>query len=238
MDNNEINCLSVRRLVTSDITNIGSDVMSHIVDCPACKSFYEKQLKYNSIVKKAVEVDVPEGLADRIMVQHQLSLKQEQTKKKFNWSAMAASLVLVFAVTAVTTLQSPPAIAGVILEHVHDEMWMFDDKKRVTLESLNQLLKPHGIKADESIGNATHAGDCLIRGKRGVHVVFDGKNAPVTLIVFPEPLEGTEPVSISDDVFKGVLLHTKHGTLALVSKDQSSVDDFQLRLKSSLMTFI
>ncbi len=238
MEEKEMNCLSVRRLITTDISLVKDDVISHMTGCSTCKTFYEKQLKFNGVLKKAVEIDVPEGLADRILVEHQLSQKQEQSKKKYSWSAMAASLVLVFAVATVTTLQSPPAIADVILEHVHDEMWMLEDKSRVTLESLNQLLKPHGVRVDESIGLATHAGDCVIQGKRGAHIVFQGKNAPVTMIVFPELLDRSERVFISDDTFEGVLMNTKKGTLAILSEDKESLEHFEQQLTSSLMTFI
>lgn len=241
-ENTDMNCLAARRLVSSDISQCSSEnnneVLQHIAACPSCKSFFEKQLKFNAVVKKAVEVDVPEGLASRILVEHQLNQKKEASKKKYSWSAIAASIVMVFAVATVTTLQSPPAIAGAILEHVHDEMWVLDDKMHVTLESLNQLLKPHGVKADESIGYATHAGDCIIQGKRGVHIVFAGKNAPVTMIVFPELLDRSKPVKVSDDVFTAVLMNTKKGTLALISEDEVSLQKFEQRLKTSLMTFI
>ena len=233
-----MNCLSVRRIIATGITDKSSEFTEHVASCPACKSFYEKQLKFNSAIKKAVEVDVPEGLAARIMVEHQLNQKKEESKKKYSWSAMAASIMLVFAVATVTTLQSPPAIAGVILEHVHDEMWILEDKGHVTIESINQLLKPHGVRADENIGYATHAGNCIIQDKLGVHIVFAGENAPVTLILFPEPLDRSKTVKIGDEIFKGVLMNTKKGTLALVSEDQVSLEKFADQLKTSLMTFI
>lgn len=242
MEDNEMNCLAVRRIISSNTSLDSSDesreVLRHIANCTTCKAYYEKQLKFNAVLKKAVEINVPEGLAARVLVEHKLQQKQELNKKKYSWGAMAASVMLVFALAAVTTLQSPPALAGVILEHVHDEMWLLDDKHHVTLESLNQLLKPHGIKADEKIGYATHAGNCVIQGKQGVHIVFAGVNAPVTMIVFPELLDRSKPVKMSDDVFNGVLMNTKKGTLALVSQDQESLDNFLDRLNSSLMTFI
>jgi len=238
MDDKEMNCLAARRIISTDITDKSSEFMQHVANCSACKSFYEKQLKFNAVLKKAVEVDVPEGLAARIMVEHQMNQKKENSKKKYSWSAIAASIMLVFTVATVTTLQSPPAIAGVILEHVHDEMFLLEDKKRVTLESLNQLLKPHGVIADENIGVATHAGNCMIQDKLGVHIVFAGENAPVTLIVFPEPLDRSKKVKIGDDMFKGVLMNTKKGTLALISEDEVSLNKFENQLKTSLMTFI
>ena len=238
MNDKVMNCLAARRIISTDISDISSEFKQHLMECTSCKAFYEKQLKFNGVLKKAVEVDVPDGLAARIMVAHQLNQKKENIKRRYSWSAMAASLMLVFAVGVVTTLQAPPAIAGVILEHVHEELELLHDKKHVTLESINQLLKPHGIKADKDIGYATHAGNCMIKDKLGVHIVFAGENAPVTLIVFPEPLDRSSNVEISDDVFTGVLINTKKGTIALLSEDQASLNKFESQLKTSLMTFI
>jgi hypothetical protein len=233
----DMNCLAARRIVTTDITDKSSAFVQHVASCTTCKSFYEKQLKFNSVLKKAVEVDVPEGLAARILVEHNLNKKKEGTQK-FRWSAIAASVVLVFAVSIISTFNSSPAIASVILEHVHEELWVLEDKGHVTLESLNQLLKPHGVRADAKIGYATHAGNCMIQGKLGVHIVFAGENAPVTLIVFPEALDGEKSVRISDHFFKGVLMNTNKGMLALLSEDEASLKKFEARLNTSLMTFI
>ncbi len=234
---NDMNCLAARRIISTDITHKSSAFVKHVTSCTNCKSFYEKQLKFNLVLKRAVEVDVPEELAARILVEHNLNKKKEEAKK-YRWSAIAASVILVFAVSIVSTFNSSPAIANVILEHVHEELWVLEDKGHVTLKSLNQLLKPHGVKADQKIGHATHAGNCIIQGKLGVHVVFSGENAPVTLIVFPEALDEEKSVRISDHVFKGVLMNTNKGTLALLSEDEVSLKKFEARFNISLMTFI
>tara|TARA_R110002096_G_scaffold109088_13_gene238830 strand:+ start:2072 stop:2779 length:708 start_codon:yes stop_codon:yes gene_type:complete len=233
----EMNCLAARRLITTEITDKSDAFVQHVASCATCRSFYEKQLKFNSVLKKAVEVDVPEGLASRILVEHTLN-KKKAGNQKYRWTAIAASVMLVFAVSIVSTFNSPPAIAGVILQHAHEELWVLEDKGHVTLESLNQLLKPHGVKADHNIGYATHAGNCMIQDKLGVHIVFAGENAPVTLIVFPEPLDNEKSVRISDHFFKGVLMGTNKGTLALLSEDEESLKKFEAKLNSSLMTFI
>ena len=233
----DMNCLAARRKITTDIKDKDAAFVQHLSNCSTCKSFYEKQLKFNSVLKKAVDVDVPEDLASRILVEHNLH-KKKTGVQKYRWSAIAASVMLVFAVSIVSTFNTSPAIADVILEHAHEELWVLEDKGHVTLESLNQLLKPHGVRADENIGYATHAGNCVIQDKVGVHIVFAGENAPVTLIVFPEALDGEKNIHFSDHFFKGVLLGTNKGTLALLSEDEDSLKIFEARLNSSLMTFI
>ena len=233
----EMNCLSARRIISTDVSDKSEEFTRHVSSCDSCKSFYEKQLKFNGALKKAFEVEVPEGLAARILVEHKLNNKKASSEK-FRWGAIAASVVLAFVVSAVSTFHSPPALADAILAHVKYDDAAFDIKPGITLEELNQLLKPHGVRADANIGKATNAGNCVIEGKVGAHIVFAGENAPVTLIVVPESLEDSERVLIDDQQYKGILLSTRKGTLALLSEDEDSLKIFEERLRVSLMTFI
>lgn len=232
----EMNCLSVRRIISTDIHHKGAAFTQHLHVCPSCKSFYERQLKFNRILTQAVEVDVPEGLAARVLVEQRIHQKTSRDKK-YRWTAMAASVLLVFTVGLVSTLHSPPSLANVIVEHVKAEPELLQEQAHVSLAQLNNLLKPHGVRADASIGRATHAGNCLIQGKLGVHLVFAGKNAPVTLIVMSHQLN-EDKVAIDDNEFKGVIIKTPRGVLALLSEDKESMMEFEQRLHASLMTFI
>lgn len=231
-----MNCLSARRIISTDINQKSVAFAQHLHACASCKSFYERQLKFNRTLTEAVEVDVPEGLAARVLVEQRIHQKKSRDKK-YRWTAMAASIMLVFAVGVVTTLHSPPTLASVIVEHVKTEASILHDQHNVTLAELNELLKPHGVRADASIGRATHAGNCLIQGKLGAHLVFAGKNAPVTLIVISHEL-GKDKVTIDDEEFKGVIISTQRGVLALLSEDKESMMEFEQRLHQSLMTFI
>ena len=233
----EMNCLSARRIISTDVSDKSADFIGHINSCSSCKSYYEKQLKFNGVLKKAFEIDVPDGLAARVLVEHKLNNKKSNADK-FRWGTIAASIVLAFVVSAVSTFHSPPALADAILEHVKYDEAAFEIKNGITLEELNSLLKPHGVRADASIGQATNAGNCVIEGKVSAHVVFAGENSPVTLIVMPEALEDNKRVLIDDQQYKGVLISTRKGTLALLSEDEESLRIFEERLKTSLMTFI
>ena len=232
-----MNCLSARRIISTDVSEKSADFLEHLQSCSTCKSFYDKQLSFNGVLKKAFEVDVPDGLAARILVEHNLNNKKAKVDK-FRWGTIAASVVLAFVVSAITTFHSPPALADAILAHVKYDEAAFEIKSGITLEEINELLKPHGVRADASIGQATNAGNCVIEGKVGAHIVFAGQNSPVTLIVMPESLEDNKRILIDDQQYKGVLLSTRKGALALLSEDEESLQIFEERLRTSLMTFI
>ncbi|MEM7304168.1 MAG: DUF3379 family protein [Pseudomonadota bacterium] len=232
-----MNCLSVRRLISTNVRDDSEAFLEHISGCPSCKSFYEKQLRFNRTLKQALEVEVPEGLAERILVETNLSEKKS-SQKNVKWLAMAASILVVVVVFSTTTLHSPPALADAILEHVKVDVAPLQEQSDISLAQLNQLLKPHGVKAEKNIGHATAAGLCVIKGKQGAHVVFQGKNEPVTMIIVPETLKADEIHTINDQQYKGYLVGTKHGTLAVISEDEESLQEFKTRMRENLMFFI
>ena len=91
----DMNCLSARRIISTDVTDKSAAFVQHISSCESCKAFYERQLKFNSVLKKAIDIDVPDGLAARVLVEHKLNSKKE-SKQKFQWGAIAASMMLDF----------------------------------------------------------------------------------------------------------------------------------------------
>ena len=232
-----MNCLTVRRIISTNVRDDSDAFVEHIAECATCRSFYEKQIRLNNSLKQALEVDVPEGLAERVLVE--LNLKEKKaSQKNIQWMAMAASLLLVVVLFSTAPFHTPPALADAIVEHVKYDVNALREKSEISLQQLNQLLKPHGVRADKNIGKATAAGICVIKGKRGAHIVFQGKNEPVTVIILPEQLKVDDENTINDSLYKGYLVSTKHGTLAVISEDEESLQDFKTRMRDSLMIYI
>lgn len=233
----KMNCLTVRRIISTHVKDNSDAFLEHLSECSSCRSFYEKQLRFNNSLKQALEIEVPEGLAERVLVE--LNLNEKKTNQKnLKWLAMAASILLVVVMFSTAPFHTPPALADAIVEHVKYDVAALREKSDISLQQLNQLLKPHGVKADRNIGKATSAGICVIKGKRGAHVVFQGNNKPVTVIILPEQLKADDEDAINDPLYKGYLVSTKHGTLAVISEDEESLQEFKIRMRDNLMIYI
>lgn len=228
-----MNCLSARRMISTDVKESSASLVQHLNGCTTCKAFYDRQLAFNHKLKLAAEVDVPEGLAARILVEHKLN--QKKTKSMTNrWVAMAASIMLVVSVSVVTSLHSKPALAETIIEHIHEDVKMLEMEGDITPLQLNKLLNPHGVNIHANMGHARSAGNCLIEGKLSAHIVFKGKNALVTMIVVPQRISN-ERIEFDDQEMVGLLVNMPRGTLALVSSDQESLKVFEKHLTANLV---
>lgn len=229
----EMNCISARRIISTDINDTTTNLVQHLKVCKTCKTFYNRQVAFNNKLKQAVEIDAPEGLAARILVEHKLNQKKERGITN-RWVAMAASIILVVGVSVITTLQSTPALAEVIVEHIYEDVKMLEMDGKIGPVELNKLLNPHGINIAANLGAASGAGNCLIAGKLSAHIVFQGKNAPVTMIVVPQKISN-DRITFEEKEFLGLLVDTQQGTLALVSSDEESLNEFEERLTVNMV---
>lgn len=231
MDN--MNCLSARRIVSTDIKESSASLVQHLKECATCKAFYDRQLAFNHKLKLAAEVEVPEGLAARILVEHKLNQKKAKSVTN-RWLAMAASIMLVVSVSVVTSLHSTPALAETIVEHIYEDVKMLEMRDHIAPVQLNELLNPHGVNIRADMGHARSAGNCVIDGKLSAHIVFKGKNAPVTMIVVPKRIN-SERIEFDEQEMVGLLVNMPRGTLALVSSDQESLKLFEKQLTANLL---
>jgi hypothetical protein len=233
MDKDNINCLSARRIISTDINHPSASLVEHLNDCSTCKAFYDRQRAFNHKLKLAAEVDVPEGLAARILVEHKLNQKKAKSVTN-RWVAMAASIMLVVSVSVVTSLHTTPALAETIVEHIHEDVKMLETKGHFTPVQLNKLLNPHGVNIHANMGHARSAGNCLIEGQLSAHIVFKGKNAPVTMIVVPQRISN-DRIEFAEQEMVGLLVNMPRGTLALVSTDKESLKVFEKHLTANLV---
>ncbi len=63
-----MNCLEFRRLVLVDPRSIGEEARAHASECVACRETLGKQREADDQLFAALQVPVPDGLADRILV--------------------------------------------------------------------------------------------------------------------------------------------------------------------------
>lgn len=155
---------------------------SHIESCEACKRYQNKLLEQNHLIRDALEVPIPEGLNERILL-------QRYTESKRGWQswAMVASIALMFVgYLAMLPNKITHDWALIAAQHVADEPNTISSEKKIPDIELLNALKEWGISTASSIGNVTYLDHCDMPNGKGLHVVFtiNGKQKN-SLIVLP-----------------------------------------------------
>ena len=139
-------------------------------------------------MQSAVKVEVPEGLAERIILAQRMRVTTASIQAGSNvtpirkpnvnsgrgqkWMSLAAALVLALGLSfGMFQWGQSQGLQNEVLAHIESHLYELDVDKNIQLASLNDLLQEHGLSANEGIGHVRHAANCPIEGKMVPHIV-------------------------------------------------------------------
>lgn len=229
-----MNCIEFRRALMVDPDSRAPAVRAHAEECEVCAAFARRQAAFERSLADAARVDVPEGLASRVMLRQSLATGRERRAWWLGVSAVAASLVLtVGLVLGVSHYNSPMPVDTLVLDHVNNELHHLHEGQDIKLAQLNNVLRDAGAESRSEIGAVTYAGKCRFRDGYGAHFVVEGSHGPVTVLLMPgEHVNGR--LNVQDSRFHGVVLPAGKGSMAIIGELGESLDAFERRLTRSI----
>lgn len=210
--------------------------IEHRSHCPDCQEAVTRSARFERTLREAVDVQVPENLASRILLKQSF----EPTRERHWWRAgrflaLAASLLLVVGVTFLgfQTYHERQRLASEFVALVNGAPYALTANRPVSGSEISAALEPAGLDLAGDIGNVTFAGRCLIRDKLSGHIVVKGETAPVTVFLMTHRLVDSR-TTIRTSNLSGIVLPQGDGTIAIVSAPGESLDDVEARVRSAL----
>lgn len=155
------------------------------------------------------------------------------------WLAMAASTALV----ALLAIGDARLFGGVaehgslaedILAHLdHEPHALRVSDEAVSDARLTQIVPANLAMLDHSAGLITYAKTCKINGKLSPHLVIQGRNGPVTVILMPEERVRSAQ-TITGERINGVILPVGNGSIAIIGSEYEDLEPIQRRLIDSV----
>ena len=181
-----MNCLEFRHLILTDPYAKPSEAEAHLEACAQCTRFRQEILDLDSDIEKALNVDVPEGLASRILLSQSL---KENPKRPWVQYAMAASVfaALLFGVSFLTNQTSVPEhSAENMLAHAAHQPHEFygSEHQPIAPEDIERLMTKLNLTA--SIDNVVYAAICPMDGESAAHLVIKDGDDQYTVMLLPE----------------------------------------------------
>lgn len=232
-----MNCLEFRRAALADPHHPGREALEHEASCPPCAHFYRELRMQEEALYEAMNVLVPDGLADRVLLRRTRGWR-ERFIPRFAMPALAASLVLAIAIGLGWNFQSaaltPEMLAAGIAAHVEEEQKALRAEQRVPLARLVAAVKRGGGELGKPPGEASYADHCpLPGGGTGEHLVFNTPHGKLTLILMPGK-RITHPMRLDKDGLTVSLMPAGEGSLALVSNNRERIGDAENWVRGNL----
>jgi hypothetical protein len=212
-----VNCLDFRRLVLVDPRTLGDEARAHAAECIACREVLERQRESDDRLFAAMQVPVPDGLADRILVGSVRPGLVEGRRKNWPW-AIAATLVLAAGLGIVGRGYFEKDPLGVeAIGHVAGEPQSFTTVEPVDGSFLAAALADQGLKAVVALGQVTYSRICPMNGRTARHIVVKTAEGPVTLFLMADDPDKRRRHMTQEGGMAAVTMPATRGSVAIVA---------------------
>jgi hypothetical protein len=235
-----MNDLEFRRRLFADPHD--TDVAKEAAKDPEQQALLEDLQAFDAQLNDALQVEVPEGLAERILAKQQQDNDHNVLQRK-SWFrrnktplATAASATFAVGLYFMSATQSPLLAGDHALSHVRHEKSAFASDKEIAMQNVNEKLAKFGAKLRDLPGKVTYATFCHFQGQESLHLVFQSEFGPMTVFIVPidkkNSLGGNG--QFEDEQYSGIIDQDKHGATVLVANLGSPVKQYQKQVVNAL----
>ncbi|GLT17431.1 chemotaxis protein [Vibrio zhanjiangensis] len=224
--------LEFRRRIMSDPKERSSEIVDAIKADNANSKFAEDALELDAHIAKAMAVDVPEDLVDRILFNQTSYSEYNVVRPSFARRAMAtaASVAFVFGLLVGQVnwgnILVPPAqasIADIAIKHVMDEKpFVGRIDENVPSSQISAKMMPFDHKLGTHFPyHVYYLNHCGFGSENALHMVFQGEKGKVTLFLTSMPTK--QAVDFVQQGMAGIVEPMGNASLILVGEEGENV---------------
>lgn len=210
-----MSCEQMRVRIGAEPGASDAELEAHIASCESCRAFRDEMQTLDRRIRRVLTAQPP-ALAP-LDLRHRRPARERLAPAK-GWLALAASLVLAFAVGVTGWIvTTPSALAMEVVTHTLHEPDSWNGSQEVSAGAIESALTRAGLEANGRLGSVTYASSCLFQGRWVAHFVVRTSDGPITVIVVPgERVDSAE--SFSEEGFDGLILPIEGGMVAALSR--------------------
>ncbi|MDO6836113.1 DUF3379 family protein [Pseudoalteromonas carrageenovora] len=221
--------LEFRRRTIAQPNDLEKELLEFAKESSQRQSFINDMKDFDKQIQDALDIPVPDNLAEQILLNTSLkekALQEEQAsgknvvdaRSRFKFDrvhlALAASFFVAMGAFFFSSEQHIAHEAGEhALTHVYHEISALGKTDAISLQSVNDKLAMLGGHIEELPGKITYAMFCDFKGQEGLHLIFESDFGPMTVFIVPSDNQsfGFGDDDFSDERFEG---HINRGTQA------------------------
>ncbi|GLR72021.1 DUF3379 family protein [Agaribacter marinus] len=223
--------LTFRRTVYADPFTKEMAVIDAAKNDPKKQAFWDEVKAMEMSIEQALDVSVPENLADKLLLRQSIAEHSEQKQKRPWYIAMAASIALAALVTVGMLTQAPSGIAMDALAHVEHVEMESQKYGLVDLQDVNAKLANYNGSINQKIGEIVSANYCYLSSIKSLHLIVKGQEGLMSLFVLPNNITDDVDSSFSNDEHSGTSFLLESARIIVVGENDGEVNDFSAKAK-------
>ena len=227
-----------RHTATATPNDKSEEFLQRLMNSESDKAQVKEAKKFDDTLKGLLNVDVPAGLSDKILLEQSFVIEKERLMSGRWHVAIAASIAFVIGITLPmmnNMVHSPLNIGEVAMQHVKAE-YFFTAKtnEHADLRMVNAKLARFGGKAITELGEITYVNYCKFEGTPSLHMIVQGEKGPITVFVVPSDAEFIESESFNNQHLKGISEKMGNANVVIVGEREESLKKFQVMMQNNI----
>lgn len=233
-----MNVEEFRQRLPLEADNLSDEMIAQMESCEECQAIAEQFLSQGSamdtVVREALDVDVPPNLGQTVLMQKILQRRQRSRGPLF---ALAATVLMGVGLAAGVFLgrsQVNEELTNHLMAHVEHELQLLEPTDaRVSINRVSYVLSQAKINVRSDIGSVRHAGLCEFRGHKVPHLVVQTEAGPVTVMLLPhEKVKKVQSFEYGE--FQGVIVPNGSGSIAIIGGDSSQLEPVRQQFEQAV----
>ena len=230
--------LKFRRAIYADPNNKDADIIAAQQEDASKKQFAQEICQLDERIKQALQIPVPEGLSEKLILRQTLASHQVHKRKTRVHLALAASVAVVGGLV-LNFMQFSSAynnLGDYALAHAQHELGYVANNAalEVPLTSLNQKMATFAGHFSHSIGKLLAADYCRFDNMKSLHLVFQGKTSQVDVFIVPKNEQLAFNSSFNDQQRYGHAMAFKDNDIIIVADKNEPLDQWQQRISETV----
>lgn len=232
-----MNCEEYREAIAAEPSWDGGD--SHVSGCAGCRSYRDDMRAMDRRIEQALKLRVPDvEMPERAELDTDtvVTLAARRRVTTPAWFAIAATVVIAafVGVRMVGNPETYPSLSAEIVAHLdHEPRSLKVTDEPVSDRRLARVVPASIAEMNHDAGLITYARTCVINGKKIPHLVVQGKQGPVTILLLPDEMID-EAIEIHGESIDGVILSVGSGSVAIIGERDENLDNIQENVLNSV----
>lgn len=231
-----MDCENYKLIQTADPASV--EGAEHLASCADCRQYDDELQVLNGKIAQALDIAVPElklPELPELVAENVAVLHPRRAVTKPVWFALAASImVAVFIGVSLSGVDDADlSIVDQLLAHIDHEPYALRSVRPVSAKRLAKVVPASIATMDNEAGLITYAQSCVINGRDVPHLVIQGENGPVTILLMPKEAI-SEKTAVDGESVHGFIFPFGDGSFAIIGEKGEPIDQMKRRVMESV----
>lgn len=222
-----MNCQEFEKKMFEDPFNTDEQFHQHRLQCKKCQLHFDEVSGLEKKILGALQENTEQNADEQFLQRLQQQLLQnadEQKRHNRKLLAIAAGFMLLLITGMVTfNLYQTRSMTDFVLAHIDHEIEQLDSTARISQSKLQHFIEKFDSHYLNVLQEVTYVKQCWMRGGYGLHLIFQGRNGAVSLLLIPgETVDNV--LMVQSERFQGKVYAFREGSLALVGEPGEPIE--------------